>query len=185
MPRRATTYSLANLYPGGIFGGQGEAGKYHAITIPGSYKLAPYQDAAPPGPAIDNIKTGFYLIRDNANTSMYLIKGSTRALLVGTGSGTAGIAAYAKNLAGALPLDVVVTSDDPDQVGGLSQFAGSTVYGPAGVAGVTAPVGSGDVIDLGTDSAGRPARLEVQPLHGPFAEGPDADRRLRPRAAVR
>jgi len=160
------TYSLANLYPGGIFGGQGEAGKYHAITIPGSYKLAAYQDAAPPGPAIDNIKTGFYLIRDNANTSMYLLKGSTKALLVGTGSGTPGIQAFAKNLAGNLPLEVVVTSDDPDQVGGLSQFAGTTVYGPAGVAGVTVPVGSGDVIDLGVDSAGRPARIEVQPLSG-------------------
>ena len=54
----------------------------------------------PPTPAIDNIKTGFYLIRDHANTSMYLIKGSTKALLVGTGSGTPGIAAYAKRLAG-------------------------------------------------------------------------------------
>src|SRR3954447_9793374 len=160
------TYSLANLYPGGIFGGNGEPGKYHAITIPGSYKLAAYQDAAPPGPAIDNIKTGFYLIRDDVNTSMYLIKGSTRAVLIGTGRGTPGIAAFAKRLAGLLPLDVVVTSDDADQLGGLSQFTGSTVYGPAGVAGVTSPVGAGDVIDLGVDSAGRPAKLEVQPLSG-------------------
>jgi glyoxylase-like metal-dependent hydrolase (beta-lactamase superfamily II) len=165
------TYSLANLYPGGIFGGNGDPTKYHAITIPGSYKLAAYQDAAPPGPAIDNIKTGFYLIRDNANTSMYLIKGSTRALLVGTGSGTPGIAAFARGLAGSLPLDVVVTSDDADQVGGLSQFAGSTIYGPAGVAGVTNAVGSGDVIDLGVDSAARPAKLEVQSLSGHSKKG--------------
>jgi glyoxylase-like metal-dependent hydrolase (beta-lactamase superfamily II) len=164
-------YSLAALYPGGIFGGLGDPTQYHAVTIPGSYKLAAYQDAAAPGPAIDNIKTGFYLIRDNANTSMYLIKGSTRAVLVGTGSGTPGIAAYARNLAGGLPLDVVVTSDDPDQLGGLSQFAGSTIYGPAGVTGVTTAVGSGDVIDLGVDSAGRPAKLEVQPLTGHSKKG--------------
>ena len=75
----------ANLYPGGIFGGNGDPGNYHAITIPGTYKLDGLPGRAP-GPAIDNIKTGFYLIRDNANTSMYLIKGSTKALLVGTGS---------------------------------------------------------------------------------------------------
>src|SRR3954447_9880729 len=160
------TYSLANLYPGGIFGGQGEPGKYHAITIPGSYKLAAYQDAAPPGPAIDNIKTGFYLIRDNANTSMYLIKGSTKAVLIGTGTGTPGIAAFAKNLAGTLPLEVVVTSDDADQVGGLSQFAGSKVYVPRGSGVAGQEVGAGDAIDLGVDSAGRPARIEVQPLLG-------------------
>src|SRR4051812_29159141 len=151
------TYSLANLYPGGIFGGNGDPGYYHAITIPGSYKLAAYQDAAPPGPAIDNIKTGFYLIRDSANTSMYLIKGSTKALLVGTGSGTPGLAAFARNLAGDLPLEVIVTSNDRDQIGGLAQFAGSQVYVPrgSGVAGLQ--VGAGDVIDLGVDSAGRPA----------------------------
>src|SRR4051795_9540869 len=161
------TYSLANLYPGGIFGGQGEPGKYHAITIPGTYKLAAYQDAAPPGPAIDNIKTGFYLIRDNANTSMYLIKGSTKALLVGTGSGTPGIAAFSRNLAGDLPLEVIVTSNDRDQIGGLSQFpAGTKVYVPRGSGVAGTDLGAGDVIDLGVDSAGRPARIEVQPLLG-------------------
>jgi glyoxylase-like metal-dependent hydrolase (beta-lactamase superfamily II) len=138
----------------------------------GSYKLAPYQDATPPGPAIDNIKTGFYLIRDNANTSMYLIKGSTKALLVGTGSGTPGIAAFAKNLAGTLPLEVIVTSNDRDQIGGLSLFAaGTKIYAPRG-SGVTGEaVGAGDVIDLGVDPAGRPARIEVQPLPGHSKSG--------------
>ena len=160
------TYSLANLYPGGIFGGAGDPSHYHAITIPGSYKLAAYQDAAAPGPAIDNIKTGFYLIRDNANTSMYLIKGSAKALLVGTGRGTPGIAAFAKRLAGELPLEVVVTSDDADQTGGLAQFAGSTVYVPRGSGVSGTELWAGDTIDLGVDSAGRPARLEVHPLSG-------------------
>ncbi|MDA0168386.1 MBL fold metallo-hydrolase [Solirubrobacter taibaiensis] len=164
-------YSLATIYPGGIFGGQADPAKYHAIKIPNSYRFADYTEAELPARTINNIKTGFYLIRDNANTSMYLIKGSNKALLVGTGSGTQGIAAFAKKLAGTVPLDVVVTSEDPDQVGGLAQFTGSTVYGPPGVPGVTAPVGSGDVIDLGVDSAGRPAKIEVQPLSGHSKKG--------------
>jgi glyoxylase-like metal-dependent hydrolase (beta-lactamase superfamily II) len=164
-----TVYALNTMYPGGIFGGNGDPTRYHAVAIPGGYRTDPFVDSL--FPAIDNIKTGFYLIRDSANTSMYLIKGSTRALLVGTGRGTPGIVAFAKNLAGTLSLAVVVTSDDPDQVGGLAQFAGSAVYGPAGVPGVTAPVGSGDVIDLGVDSAGRPARIEVQSLTGHSQKG--------------
>jgi glyoxylase-like metal-dependent hydrolase (beta-lactamase superfamily II) len=165
------TYSLANMYPGGIFGGNGVIGKYHAITIPGSYKLAAYQDANPPGPAIDNIKTGFYLIRDHANTSMYLIKGSTKALLVGTGSGSPGIADFAKRLAGDLPLEVIVTSNDADQIGGLSQFTGSKIYVPRGSGVAGEAVWDGSVIDLGVDSAGRPAQIEVQSLSGHSATG--------------
>jgi len=103
---------------------------------------------------------------------MYLIKGSTKALLVGTGSGTPGIAAYARRLAGDLPLEVIVTSDDPDQIGGLRQFRGHKIYLPRArrirTAGLTrvSYVGRGDVIDLGVDTAGRPARIEVHPLSG-------------------
>ena len=167
MPRRAIRYSLANLYPGGVFGGQGDPAKYHAISIPAptSRRLP---EAAAPGPAIDNIKTGFYLIRDNANTSMYLIKGSTQRVAGRHGSGTPGIAAYAKT-GGQPPLDVIATSDDP------TRSAGSPVRGQSRLraggcfrrrAQHVARVGAGDVIDLGVDSAGRPARIEVQPLTG-------------------
>ena len=43
---------------------------------------------------------------------MYLIKGSARALLIGTGSGTPGLAEFVEKLAGGLPVEVVVTSAD-------------------------------------------------------------------------
>ena len=52
------TYTPANLYPGGIFGGNGVPGIYHAITIPGTYRTTAATDDA--YAVIDNIKTGFY-----------------------------------------------------------------------------------------------------------------------------
>lgn len=153
-------YTFGNLYPGGPLGGGATPGVYRAIKIPDTYRTTTALQA------IDNIKSGFYLIRDHANTTMYLIVGSTKALLVGTGSGSPGIATYVKQFTGNLPLEVVVTSRDLDQTGGLPQFAGSTVYVPAGSGLSGTPVALGDVIDLGVDADGRPLRLEVQPLSG-------------------
>src|SRR6185369_1091642 len=101
-------YTLERLYDGGLFGGTGDKSVYHAITIPGRYGVTNGTDAI--STTLRNIKSEFYLIRDYANTSMFLIKGSTRALLIGTGSGTAGIAAYASKLAGSVPVEVIVTS---------------------------------------------------------------------------
>lgn len=166
-------YTLANLYPGGIFASTGDATRYHAVSIPGP--------SAPPGgggrfAGAEQIKSDLFLIRDYANQSLYLIVGSTRALLVGTGSGTPGLPAFVQRLAGAVPVDVIVTSDDPGQIGGLSQFAGARIYLPAGVA---APAGGrnvkrvarGDRIELGVDRAGRPLLIEVHPLKGHSATG--------------
>ena len=165
-----TCYNLTTLYPGGPFGGSYGPDILRTVRIPGAYKTVEWMDSLTP--AVHNIKTEFYLIRDNANTSMYLIKGSTRALLVGAGRGTPGTAKLARKLAGPLPLDVVVTSDDPDQLGGLSQFHETDIYAAAGVSlPDTLPkrkktVEAGHVFNLGTDSAGRPALVEVVPLTG-------------------
>jgi glyoxylase-like metal-dependent hydrolase (beta-lactamase superfamily II) len=153
-------YTFNNLYPGGPFGGGASPGVYRAIKIPDTYRTSTALAT------IDNIKTGFYLIRDHANTTMYLVVGSSKALLVGTGSGSPGIASYVKQFTGNLPLEVVVTSRDLDQTGGLAQFAGHKVYVPAGSMLAGTPVGLGDTIDLGTDADGRPARFEVHPLSG-------------------
>jgi glyoxylase-like metal-dependent hydrolase (beta-lactamase superfamily II) len=120
----------------------------------------------------DQIKSRFYQIRDYANESMYLIAGSTRALLIGTGSGTPGLAGFVKKLAGALPVDVIVTSDDPGQMGGLNQFAtGEMIYLPAGAplpafVSKYKQVATGDRIDLGRDTIGRPLVIEVHQLKG-------------------
>src|ERR1019366_6458437 len=75
------TYGMNTIYPAGAGGGT-----YHAIQIPGwsgTVDFAKY-------PMVSNIKTNFYLIRDGGNNSLYLIRGSAKALLVGTGSGGPG-----------------------------------------------------------------------------------------------
>jgi len=155
------TYSLNRLYTG-------DTGKevYHALRIPGATGAG-----LAPSP-IDNIKSEFTLIRDGANNSLYLIKGSSKALLVGTGGGAAGLARFVEKLTGKVPLEVIVTGDDPGQIGGLSQFSNRKIYLPKGS---TIPrtglrnvseVGQGDTIQLGTDSAGRPVTIQVEPLAG-------------------
>ena len=176
-------YTLGDLFPGGLYESTGDKSKYHAIAIPrlleprlgeAAWQAAPSTD--PRYAAIEQIKSGLFLIRDYGNDTMYLMVGSTRALLVGTGSGTPGLAAFAKNLAGALPIDVIVTSGDAGQIGGLSQFSGSALYLPVGV---SAPAGatkvtraaSGTKIELGVDRAGRPLVIEVHPLTGHSADG--------------
>jgi glyoxylase-like metal-dependent hydrolase (beta-lactamase superfamily II) len=167
------TYQLDKIYPAGA-----GAGTYHAIQIPGwsgTVDFAKY-------PMVSNIKTNFYLIRDDANNSLYLIRGSGKALLIGTGAGAPGLAAFVARLTGSIPLEVIVTSDDPGQIGGLSQFAADKIYVPkgssissssisrAGLADVT-EVTQGDSISLGTDNAGRPATIQVEALSGHSATG--------------
>jgi glyoxylase-like metal-dependent hydrolase (beta-lactamase superfamily II) len=167
-------YTLGNLYLGGLYESTGDKSKYHAMAIPRLSSGPPSTDAR--YTAVEQIKSGFYLIRDFANNSMFLIVGSTRALLVGTGSGTPGIAAFVKTLAGAVPIDVIVTSDDDSQVGGLAQFIGNTMYLPEGVdapAGATkvSRVTTGSQIHLGVDRASRPLVIEVHRLWGHSTTG--------------
>ncbi len=124
---------------------------------------------------VANIKRRFYLIRDEAGNSLYLICGSQKALLVGTGSGAPGLFAFVSKLAGRAPVEVILTSDDPGQAGGLGQFVANKIYLPkgmphGGMSNVT-EVGEGDTIDLGEDGAGRPARIQVEPLTGHSEKG--------------
>ncbi len=162
------TYGLNSLYPAGAV----DRG-YHAIAIPGwsgTVELARYS-------AVANIKSGFYLIRDGANNSLYLVRGSGKALLIGTGSGAPGLTSFVMRLVGSVPLEVIVTSDDPGQIGGLSQFAANKVYLPRGAtiphAGFTnvTEVSGGDRIDLGADTAARPLSIVVEPLAGHSPSG--------------
>jgi glyoxylase-like metal-dependent hydrolase (beta-lactamase superfamily II) len=157
-------YTLGNLGPESAL----DKGAYHAIAIPG-----PSVPTPPAGrfAGADAIKSTLYLIRDYAQNTMYLIVGSQKALLVGSGSGTPGLAAFVKRLAGAVPVEVIVTSSDPGQIGGLAQFTGATVYipdsmpAPAGTSGAIR-MSRGSRIDLGVDGAGRPLLLEIYPLSG-------------------
>ena len=160
------TYTLSMIAPAEA----ANVGAYHTIQIPGT--------SSPTGTnGIDGIKSDFFLIRDRANNSLYLIKGSTKALLVGTGSGAPGLSALVTRLAGSVPVEVIVTSDDAGQIGGLAPFGSQTIYVPRGA---TIPrtglrsvteVGAGDVIQLGQDTAGRALAIQVVPLPGHSATG--------------
>ena len=162
------TYGLNMIYPPGA-----GTGAYHAIQIPGwsgTVDLARYA-------MVSGIRTNLYLIRDGSNNSLYLIRGSAKALLVGTGAGASGLAGLVARLIGSTPLEVIVTSDDPGQIGGLNQFSTNKIYLPKGAAiskaGLTnvAEVMQGDTIDLGTDNSNRPATIQVEPLAGHSATG--------------
>jgi glyoxylase-like metal-dependent hydrolase (beta-lactamase superfamily II) len=173
MDSAGVVYSLGNLYPGGVHASTGDRTTYHAVVIPGSNAPAA---ALGRYAAVDTIKSTIHLIRDYANNTLFLVSGSSKALLIGTGSGTPGVAAFVRGLAGSLPVEVIVTSDDPGQIGGLQQFAGSVVHLPRGL---TPPAGlqqirevsGGDRIDLGADRAGRPLVLEVHRLTGHSPHG--------------
>ena len=162
-------YTLGNLGPTDAL----DKGAYHAIAIPGASAPA---TATGRYAGVDAIKSTMYLIRDAGQETMYLIVGSTKAILIGSGSGTPGIATFVRKLAGTVPLEIVVTSGDPGQIGGLNQFGDTTVYLANGISvpGLEAKfvrVTPATPIDLGVDRAGRPLRLEIAPLSGHDATG--------------
>lgn len=155
-------FSLTRLSPEG-------QKAYIAVRIPGLTPAVP--------DVLKNIQAGLYLIRGLAGESIYLVIGSNKALLIGTGAGAPGLSALVTRLIGSLPLDVVVTSDDRDQIGGLAQFLDRAIYLPKGANIPTtglrraSTIGAGDRIQLGTDLANRPLELTVHPLAGHSATG--------------
>jgi glyoxylase-like metal-dependent hydrolase (beta-lactamase superfamily II) len=160
------SYTFARIYPEGA-----GSGVYRAVRIAGPA-------GAPPatGSMIDKIGNTFYLIREGSDHSLYLLKTSAKALLIGTGSGTPGLAAFVARLAGSVPLEVVATSDDTGQIGGLRQFAKNRIYLPKGApiprTGLedAVEIAGGATIDLGNNSAGKPVTLQVDALtgHSPY-----------------
>jgi glyoxylase-like metal-dependent hydrolase (beta-lactamase superfamily II) len=153
-------YSLSTLYR------PGEAGEsYHAVRIPGNFKretgVASFDARID---AVSKIQSDFYLIRDTADETLFLLRGSTSALLIGTGGGGAGLAAFVHSLVGDLPLDVAILDRDARQSGGLAQLHPRTVYVAASnvLNGVPATVlHDGETIDLGLNTAGQPLTLEA------------------------
>jgi glyoxylase-like metal-dependent hydrolase (beta-lactamase superfamily II) len=142
------TYNPGNVTPQG--------------TGDGIYRAVKISDQA--------IRSDFYTIRVGSDT-IYLVKGSAKALLIGTGSGAPGAEAFVAKLAGAVPLEVIVTSEDKGQIGGLSQFRSRRIYLPkgstisrSGLAHVV-EVGRGETLDLGN------VTIQVEPLSGHSSAG--------------
>ncbi len=153
-------YSLATLYR------LGEAGEpYHAVRIPGNFKrdtgVASFDARID---AISKIQSEFYVIRDSAGEALFLLRGSTSALLIGTGGGGPGLAAFLRSLIGDVPLDVAILDRDARQSGGLAQLRPRHIYVAASniLNGVPATVlRDGATIELGLNHAGRPLTLEA------------------------
>ncbi len=131
-------YSLDNLYATGMT----PTAPYHAVQLHG--------DDAPA--SLAGLKANLFLITGPHGESLYLLKGSKKALLIGTGSGAPGLKAFLKPLVGGRPLTVVLTDSSPDQTGGLRQLHPAAVYRPGGK--------HPSSVDLGADLAGQPMRAE-------------------------
>lgn len=150
-------------------GAPGEAlpSNYRVIALPGAL-ASPANNGG--GAAninkIRDIAAKFYLIRGMKAESLFLLQGTDRALLIGTGAGEPGLAEIVKRLVGDLPLDIVVL--DGAQTGGLSQLSPQNIYAGAGAKVAGAKVlKSGDLIDLGRNADGSALRLEAQSLDIP------------------
>jgi hypothetical protein len=153
-------YSPSTLYRVGDSGAA-----YHAVHIPGNFKRDSGQDSIDAAmDAVSALPTDFYLIRDSAGESLFLINGSNSALLLGTGSGAPGLSAFIRSLIGDVPLDVAILDRDPRQSAGLAQLSPRHIYAGAAnlLNGVVAEVlADGAVLDLGKNRAGQPLKLEV------------------------
>ena len=68
------------------------------------------------------VRPGLYMIQDFDDTKMYLVVGSTRALLVDAGLGTGDLRGLVERLIGDRPLDVVITHGHPDHIAAMGQF---------------------------------------------------------------
>ena len=151
-------YSLATLYPPGA----APTSPYHAIRIPSSY---PERWQTDPLRKTLAIHSDFHQITGPKGEVFYLLKGSKKTLLIGSGSGARGLPDMVLRLGGAGPLEVALPDNDPLEFGGLPQLARAHVYAPARVRGhPTTFLKDGLVIDLGLDNIGRPLRLTVSRL---------------------
>ncbi len=145
------------------------AAAWRAVTLPGELPASAEGDRFA---GLRNVRSGLFLIRGPAaSDTIYLVVGSTRALLIGAGDGTSGLRALAARLAGRVPVDVAVTGNTPGQTGGLTQFSSDVLHLPDGVtppagAATVHRIGAGSRIDLGADRDGRPLVLEVHPMTG-------------------
>lgn len=151
-------YSLATMYPPGTT----PAPAYHAIRIPSAYPQKwQITDAQKKALAIE---AEMHLIRGPKGEVFHVLKGSKKTLLIGTGSGAPGLAAFVRRLIGKGPLEVALTDGEPDQTGGLAQLSPARIFAPAGALKnrSTTVLKEDDVIDLGLDKTGRPLQLKVQ-----------------------
>jgi glyoxylase-like metal-dependent hydrolase (beta-lactamase superfamily II) len=164
-------YSLTNLYPGGPTGGGGDMRRFHGVNIPSRYPQDPFLDQ--PYAFLSNIRTGLVMIRDSANETSFLVRGTRRAALITSGLAARGLVRYAQHLERRHRVEVVLTCDADQARDRLHRFAGHRVW----VVGEKSSwrrrggddarvVDPGTVIDLGRDTSGRHTGLRTDILSG-------------------
>jgi hypothetical protein len=126
---------------------------YRAVRIPGTaWKREWVRN--PNQAKLFDIKSDLHLIRSAKGEVLYLVKGSRAALLIGTGSGEAGLAELVKRLAADKPVEIATLNHEPAQIGGLKLLPTAKVH----------KLKDNDMLELGADSAGQPLRLEVRSI---------------------
>ncbi|HEY7837693.1 MAG TPA: MBL fold metallo-hydrolase, partial [Terriglobales bacterium] len=70
----------------------------------------------------EEILPGVRMIRDSDNDKMFLIQGTTKAVLIDSGEGRGALKAYLSKFTGGLPLEVIFTHNHGDHIGQADQF---------------------------------------------------------------
>lgn len=146
--------------------GEALASNYFAARISGNFPREWTLTTPPPAQDINrlsDIGSQIFIIRQQDGPSLYLVRGSQAALLIGTGTGKPGLATLVAKITEGLPLDIAVMDASEEQAGGLAQFSPRKVYVPQGQDKGTA-LPNGAALSLGTDERGRPLILEAQNL---------------------
>lgn len=123
---------------------------YRAVRIPGRYWKSEWvRDSQQQ--KLFNIHSELHLIRSAQGDVLFLLGGSSDALLIGTGSGQSGLASFVSELAQRRALKIVTLLNTPSQTGGAEQLQPNPVL----------KLRDGLMLDLGTDGSGRPLRVEA------------------------
>lgn len=149
-----------------VVGAGADGANYHAALIGNGFERSHLRFLSSMDVLrLDALASTTFIIRERDGKSLYLVRGSESALLIGSGGGSPGLAPLVERLAGGLPLDVVLLNEDEAQTGGLAQLSPRTVYALAGGAlpGTTS-LEDGDSITLGKDACGADLVVEAHVL---------------------
>jgi glyoxylase-like metal-dependent hydrolase (beta-lactamase superfamily II) len=143
--------------------GAAPAAGYRAVQIPGSSWRKEWV-SDPAQAQLFEIQSDLFLIMGAAGEILYLLRGSERALLIGTRPQTEGLASLLARITDGKPLHAASL----DGAASLARVSGATDTSMRG----------GLLVDLGTGRDGRPLQVEVMAAGNGFALLSLADRML-------
>jgi glyoxylase-like metal-dependent hydrolase (beta-lactamase superfamily II) len=75
----------------------------------------------------EEVLPGVRMVRDSDNDKMFLIKGTTKCLLIDSGLGRGDLKTYLSQFTGGLPIEVIFTHNHGDHIGQADQFIRDSV----------------------------------------------------------